>query len=167
MCHYPQYLGSVILYNHRLSNLITVYNVCVVNTWMKVKGGEGEQAVLNRDSSSRRTGNVARNCFVSFLQMCSHELFCVSSADVHPGPVLCLSADVQPRTVLCLSADVQPGTVLCLSADVRSIHADHAASHLGKAVGIITLIRAVPFHANRGHVYLPIDLMMQVATPSV
>ncbi|KAK2193638.1 hypothetical protein NP493_11g14025 [Ridgeia piscesae] len=47
------------------------------------------------------------------------------------------------------------------SLDVRNIHADHAASHLGKAVGIITLIRAVPFHANRGNVYLPIDLMMQ------
>ena len=84
------------------------------------------------------------------------------SVDVHPGAVLCLSVDVHPGTVLCLSADVHPGTVLCLSADVRNIHADHAASHLGKAVGIITLIRAVPFHANRGHVYLPIDLMMQV-----
>ncbi|KAI0221745.1 NADH dehydrogenase (ubiquinone) complex I, assembly factor 6, partial [Lamellibrachia satsuma] len=47
------------------------------------------------------------------------------------------------------------------SLDVRNIHADHAASHLGKATGIVTLIRSVPFNAGHGHIYLPVDLMMQ------
>lgn len=45
---------------------------------------------------------------------------------------------------------------------VKSISADHAASHVGKAQGIVTLIRATPFHAHRNQVYLPTDLMVKV-----
>lgn len=44
---------------------------------------------------------------------------------------------------------------------VKNVHADHAASHIGKAQGITTLIRATPYHAKKNMVYLPMDLMVK------
>ncbi|XP_056261936.1 NADH dehydrogenase (ubiquinone) complex I, assembly factor 6 isoform X2 [Pseudoliparis swirei] len=44
---------------------------------------------------------------------------------------------------------------------VRNVHADHAASHVGKAQGIVTCLRATPYHSGRRKVYLPMDLCMQ------
>ncbi|KAF7246099.1 NADH dehydrogenase (ubiquinone) complex I, assembly factor 6 [Varanus komodoensis] len=43
---------------------------------------------------------------------------------------------------------------------VKDIHADHAASHIGKAQGIVTCLRATPFHASRRKVFLPMDICM-------
>ncbi|KAJ6663939.1 hypothetical protein lerEdw1_008893, partial [Lerista edwardsae] len=43
---------------------------------------------------------------------------------------------------------------------VKDIHADHAASHIGKAQGIVTCLRATPYHASRGKVFLPLDICM-------
>ncbi|XP_072855243.2 NADH dehydrogenase (ubiquinone) complex I, assembly factor 6 isoform X1 [Pogona vitticeps] len=43
---------------------------------------------------------------------------------------------------------------------VKDIHADHAASHIGKAQGIVTCLRATPYHASRGLVFLPMDICM-------
>ncbi|XP_075995137.1 NADH dehydrogenase (ubiquinone) complex I, assembly factor 6 isoform X2 [Genypterus blacodes] len=43
---------------------------------------------------------------------------------------------------------------------VRSVHADHAASHIGKAHGIVTCVRATPYHSSRRKVYLPLDICM-------
>lgn len=43
---------------------------------------------------------------------------------------------------------------------VRNVQADHAASHIGKAQGLTTLIRAVPYHAARRNVILPQDLLL-------
>ncbi|XP_064610533.1 NADH dehydrogenase (ubiquinone) complex I, assembly factor 6-like [Liolophura sinensis] len=51
--------------------------------------------------------------------------------------------------------------LLLQAAGVKSIHADHAASHIGKAHGIVTLLRATPFNANRERVYLPTDVLLQ------
>ncbi|KAL6051692.1 NADH dehydrogenase (ubiquinone) complex I, assembly factor 6 [Balamuthia mandrillaris] len=45
------------------------------------------------------------------------------------------------------------------SLDVRNIQADHAASHIGKAVGITRLLRGTPYHFQRGETYLPLDLL--------
>ena len=47
-------------------------------------------------------------------------------------------------------------------ADIRNVHTDHAASHIGKAQGVVTLIRAVHYHARKNNVYLPRDLMIKV-----
>ncbi|KAK2560651.1 NADH dehydrogenase (ubiquinone) complex I [Acropora cervicornis] len=44
---------------------------------------------------------------------------------------------------------------------IKDVQADHAASHLGKAIGLVTLLRATPFHGSRGKVYLPNDIMMK------
>ncbi|XP_039594883.1 NADH dehydrogenase (ubiquinone) complex I, assembly factor 6 isoform X1 [Polypterus senegalus] len=43
---------------------------------------------------------------------------------------------------------------------VKDIHADHAASHIGKAQGIVTCLRAVPYHSSKRKVYLPMDICM-------
>ncbi|XP_074941544.1 NADH dehydrogenase (ubiquinone) complex I, assembly factor 6 isoform X3 [Phalacrocorax aristotelis] len=43
---------------------------------------------------------------------------------------------------------------------VRDIHADHAASHIGKAQGIVTCLRATPYHSARQKVFLPMDICM-------
>nr|XP_025955564.1 NADH dehydrogenase (ubiquinone) complex I, assembly factor 6 isoform X2 [Dromaius novaehollandiae] len=43
---------------------------------------------------------------------------------------------------------------------VRDIHADHAASHIGKAQGIVTCLRATPYHITRRKVFLPMDICM-------
>lgn len=37
------------------------------------------------------------------------------------------------------------------SGGIRSTAADHAASHIGKASGLLLLIRALPYHASRDH----------------
>jgi NADH dehydrogenase [ubiquinone] 1 alpha subcomplex assembly factor 6 len=46
-------------------------------------------------------------------------------------------------------------------AGIQDIHADHAASHLGKAHGIVNLIRSVPYNAQRKVVALPQDVLLQ------
>ena len=45
---------------------------------------------------------------------------------------------------------------------IKNIHADHAASHIGKALGLTTVLRAIPFHAQRRRVYLPLDIVVKV-----
>lgn len=48
------------------------------------------------------------------------------------------------------------------SLGVRDVSADHAASHLGKAIGIATLLRALPFHASRRRLVLPAQVTAKV-----
>ncbi|XP_073342244.1 NADH dehydrogenase (ubiquinone) complex I, assembly factor 6 isoform X1 [Pagrus major] len=43
---------------------------------------------------------------------------------------------------------------------VKNVQADHAASHIGKAQGIVTSLRATPYHSSRRKVYLPMDICM-------
>ncbi|XP_049709934.1 NADH dehydrogenase (ubiquinone) complex I, assembly factor 6 isoform X2 [Elephas maximus indicus] len=43
---------------------------------------------------------------------------------------------------------------------VKDLHADHAASHIGKAQGIVTCLRAAPYHGSRRKVFLPMDICM-------
>ena len=45
----------------------------------------------------------------------------------------------------------------------RDVNADHAASHLGKAEGVATLLRAVPYHRAARRVTLPMDILMRVS----
>ncbi|KAJ1983353.1 hypothetical protein H4R34_001339 [Dimargaris verticillata] len=40
---------------------------------------------------------------------------------------------------------------------IRDVKADHLASHLGKAIGIATILRATPFHAKKRLLYLPLE----------
>ncbi|XP_061676045.1 NADH dehydrogenase (ubiquinone) complex I, assembly factor 6 isoform X2 [Syngnathoides biaculeatus] len=50
--------------------------------------------------------------------------------------------------------------LLLESLGVKDVHADHAASHVGKAHGIVTCLRATPHHSRRRRVYLPMDICM-------
>jgi len=45
--------------------------------------------------------------------------------------------------------------------NIRETRVDHVASHLGKAQGIVTAIRAVPFHARQRRVLLPTDILIK------
>ncbi|KAJ8681046.1 hypothetical protein QAD02_016833 [Eretmocerus hayati] len=49
---------------------------------------------------------------------------------------------------------------------VKDINTDHYASHLGKAHGIITLIRAIPYNAQRRVIDLPQDILMKHSVSS-
>eukprot|EP00753_Platysulcus_tardus_P010390 PLAT2625.1.p1 GENE.PLAT2625.1~~PLAT2625.1.p1 ORF type:complete len:198 (-),score=83.86 PLAT2625.1:52-579(-) len=44
---------------------------------------------------------------------------------------------------------------------IRDSNADHAASHLGRTLGLITLLRSVPFFASQGKLPLPTDVMAE------
>ncbi|XP_050076284.1 NADH dehydrogenase (ubiquinone) complex I, assembly factor 6 homolog [Anopheles maculipalpis] len=42
----------------------------------------------------------------------------------------------------------------------RNVHCDHAASHLGKAQGIVNLLRSIPYQTRRNAVPIPQELLM-------
>ncbi|KAI9203095.1 isoprenoid synthase domain-containing protein [Polychytrium aggregatum] len=44
------------------------------------------------------------------------------------------------------------------SLGLRDLHADHAASHIGKAIGIVTMLRGTPFHIQSRQFYLPSEV---------
>ncbi|XP_071253412.1 NADH dehydrogenase (ubiquinone) complex I, assembly factor 6-like isoform X1 [Salvelinus alpinus] len=50
--------------------------------------------------------------------------------------------------------------LLLESLGVKDVHADHAASHIGKAQGIVMCLRATPYNSSRRKVYLPMDICM-------
>ncbi|XP_058817645.1 NADH dehydrogenase (ubiquinone) complex I, assembly factor 6 homolog [Topomyia yanbarensis] len=60
--------------------------------------------------------------------------------------------------------DDSVSTVLYLVLEahgVRNVHADHVASHLGKAQGIINLLRSIPCQERRNVVPIPQEILMQ------
>lgn len=57
---------------------------------------------------------------------------------------------------------VSPVLYLTLeSLNIRTLDGDHAASHVGRAQGIVTFIRAIPYNAQKQRVYVPLDLLAQ------
>lgn len=44
---------------------------------------------------------------------------------------------------------------------IRNVHADHAASHLGKAQGIANLLRSIPYQERRNVLPVPQEVLMQ------
>lgn len=58
------------------------------------------------------------------------------------------------------SAYILPGYS---SAGVKDVSADHAASHVGKAEGITTLLRAAAYHRSRRSVLIPMDIIIRVS----
>jgi phytoene/squalene synthetase len=44
----------------------------------------------------------------------------------------------------------------------QAVAAETAASHVGRAIGLINMVRALPVHARMGHRYMPTELMRQV-----
>ncbi|XP_077235471.1 terpenoid synthases superfamily protein isoform X2 [Tasmannia lanceolata] len=41
---------------------------------------------------------------------------------------------------------------------IQSTEASHAASHIGKASGLLLLLRSLPYHASRGYSYIPAEV---------
>ncbi|KAK9510759.1 hypothetical protein O3M35_005479 [Rhynocoris fuscipes] len=57
---------------------------------------------------------------------------------------------------------VSPVYYLILQASgIKNIHADHAASHLGKAQGLTNLLRALPHNLNKRQLLLPQDVLLK------
>ncbi|KAG0346843.1 NADH dehydrogenase (ubiquinone) complex I, assembly factor 6 [Podila humilis] len=44
------------------------------------------------------------------------------------------------------------------SVGVKSLEADHAASHMAKAIGIATMLRAFPYHMQQSRIVLPAEI---------
>lgn len=62
---------------------------------------------------------------------------------------------------------VSPVNYLLLQTKgIQNVHIDHVASHLGKAQGIVTTIRSVPYHARRRTMILPKNLLIDHGVPS-
>ena len=77
----------------------------------------------------------------------------------------------QPRTLADIEeyAEQTASSMYYLSLEtmgVKDVHADHVASHIGKAYGLTTLLRGGPFHASRKQIYLPMDLTTKVLIPT-
>ncbi|XP_054282350.1 NADH dehydrogenase (ubiquinone) complex I, assembly factor 6-like [Macrosteles quadrilineatus] len=49
--------------------------------------------------------------------------------------------------------------MLLQASGIQNVHADHAASHLGKAQGLANLVRSLPHHCTRRDVPLPQDVL--------
>eukprot|EP00058_Branchiostoma_floridae_P008823 XP_002594311.1 hypothetical protein BRAFLDRAFT_65167 [Branchiostoma floridae] len=88
-------------------------------------------------------------------QPVAQELAKIENLDDQPHRNLSALEDYSEQTV---------SSVLYLTLEIlgiKDVHADHAASHIGKAIGICTALRAAPYLANRRRVFLPMDVMMQ------
>ncbi|XP_060576565.1 NADH dehydrogenase (ubiquinone) complex I, assembly factor 6-like [Ruditapes philippinarum] len=46
-------------------------------------------------------------------------------------------------------------------AGIKDVNADHAASHIGRCQGLVTLLRATAYHASKNKVYIPIELLIK------
>lgn len=60
------------------------------------------------------------------------------------------------------SGKVEQAHLVSVILGVKDLHADHAASHIGKAQGIVTCLRATPYHGSQRKVFLPMDVCVQV-----
>jgi len=74
--------------------------------------------------------------------------------------------NIQPTTMAELEdyAEHTASSLLYLTLEslgVRHQTADHAASHVGKATGITTLLRATKYHAAQQSLYIPLELQRE------
>lgn len=77
----------------------------------------------------------------------------------------------QPQTIGDLEAHCEGthSTLIYLSLHllgVQSVHASHAASHIGKALGIALLMRSSAHHVARGQIYHPLQVTEQLVLPT-
>ncbi|CAE1151753.1 NDUFAF6 [Acanthosepion pharaonis] len=55
--------------------------------------------------------------------------------------------------------------LLLESSGVKNVQADHILSHLGKAQGIVTQLRATPYTCTKHKLYLPLDVLIKHRVP--
>lgn len=70
---------------------------------------------------------------------------------------------IQPRAISDLESysEETASSLLYLTLEacgLRNHESEHAASHIGKAIGISTLLRATPYHLRARHCYIPSSL---------
>ena len=49
----------------------------------------------------------------------------------------------------------------CAPGQQASVHADHVASHVGKAIGLTRMLQSLPAHAREQRCYIPTSIMQQ------
>jgi len=74
---------------------------------------------------------------------------------------------IQPRAISDLESysEETASSLLYLSLEacgLRNHESEHAASHIGKAIGISTFLRATPYHLRSRHCYIPSSLTTKV-----
>ena len=57
----------------------------------------------------------------------------------------------------------QPSIAIFMYSDIKNIDADHAASHIGKAEGVVTVLRASSYHRLHKSVFIPMDILARVS----
>ena len=50
-----------------------------------------------------------------------------------------------------------------LYTGIKQVDTDHAASHIGKAESIVTILRASSYHRMRRCVFIPMDILARVS----
>lgn len=53
-------------------------------------------------------------------------------------------------------------SIYLFNQGIQDMNADHVVSHIGRALSLATVLRAVPYNAQHRKVLLPIDLMLMV-----
>ena len=64
-----------------------------------------------------------------------------------------------PFCTLCVTLVPDVGYI---TTGITDVDVDHAASHVGKAQGIVTMLRSVPYNAQRGSCNIPVQSMIEV-----
>ena len=52
-----------------------------------------------------------------------------------------------------------------LDVGEKNVAADHAASHVGKAEGIVTILRSCSYNRMKRNMFIPLDIMARVGDP--
>ena len=101
-----------------------------------------------------REGDFKRT---SYHQTTELENYCESTF----GSLLCLTLEAlgKPPPPPPHPSYLSPSTCFI---DIKDVNADHAASHIGKAQGIVTILRASGYYRSRRQVLIPLDILMRV-----
>jgi hypothetical protein len=75
---------------------------------------------------------------------------------------MCLGDFSMLFLLICYALKIEQPCLISKILGIKDLHADHAASHIGKAQGIVTCLRATPYHGSRRKVFLPMDICMLV-----
>ena len=51
---------------------------------------------------------------------------------------------------------------MILSSGIDDSIANKVGSHVGKGIGIVLILRSTMYHASRGNIYMPTELLIKV-----
>jgi phytoene/squalene synthetase len=96
------------------------------------------------------TAHLYTHALILLLCVCTQER---SLSEGQPADINALLAHAESTSSALLYL-----TLECMG--IRNVHADHAASHIGKALGILLTLRSLPYHASKQQIYLPRSIIV-------